>query len=231
MNKVNLYIGLISAFVSCGLFSQNNYSIQFSSVPFSKQPNIVNQCIWGTPIYGKIVLSKPLKNYAKKLDNYDMSGITDKEKYNTALNFMVCPKTEDISDRTNQMIKLVVSQQDLEAKTITFDVMPSEENASSFFITGFYSEFAKSKLIKYNPSEGTSSGEKIEFDIYLFEKEIGYGEKDVIENGTIKLANQVFVYLGKLAIDYSSVSDVREVMEWHDRSRIITEGVVEKYKN
>lgn len=231
MNKLNLYTVLLSVVISLNSFSQNANSIQFSAAPFSKQPNIANNFMWGTPIYGKIMMAMPLKNYVKKLDSYAMTDISDKEKYSSALNFMVCPKTEDINDRTYQMIQLVVSPQDLETKTIAFDVMPTEDNASSFFMTGFYSELAKSKLIKYDPSEGTSSGEKIEFDIYLFEKELGYGEKDVVMNGTIKIANQEFVHLGKLMIDYSSVTDVREVMEWHDKCRTIEEGVTEKYKN
>ncbi|MCD6018114.1 MAG: hypothetical protein K0S53_1235 [Bacteroidetes bacterium] len=49
-------------------------------------------------------------------------------------------------------------------------------------------------------------------------------------NGTIKIANQVFQYLGKLTIDYSSVTDVREVMEWHEKWQTITESVAERYK-
>lgn len=223
MNKLKLYLVLVSAFISSGLFSQNDNTIQFSSVPFSKDANSVSHFVWGTPIYGKIMMVKPLKNYVRKLDNYDMMNIVEKEKYSSALIFMVCPRTEDINDRTTHEIKLVVSQQDLEAKTIAFDVMPAEENASSFFITGFYSELANSKLIKYDPSEGTSSGEKIEFDIYLLEKEVGYGEEEKTENGRLKLANQVYLHLGKLIIDYSSVSDVREVT--------ITESIMAKYKN
>lgn len=230
MNKLKFYLVLVSAFIFNGLFSQNDNTIQFSSVPFSKEVNSVSHFVWGKPIYGKITMTKSLKNYAKKLDNYDMMNVVDKEKYSSALTFMVCPKTEDINDRTTQEIKLVVSQQDLEAKTIAFDLMPSEENASSIFITGFYAELANSKLIKYNPSEGTSSGEKIEFDVYLSEKEVGYGEEEVTGNGRLKLVNQIYLHLGKLTIDYSSVSDVREVMEWHDRSRTIKENVAEKYK-
>jgi hypothetical protein len=144
---------------------------------------------------------------------------------------MVCPKTEDIHDRTYQLIPLVVSQQDLESKTIVFDVMPSEENASSLFITGFYSELAKSKLIKYDASEGTSSGDKIEFDIYLFEKDLEYSEQETSANGRVKIGSQSFIHLGKLIIDYTSVSDVRQVMEWHDKSRKIKENIAEKYKN
>jgi hypothetical protein len=221
---------LFNLFFCVSLFSQNTPMLQFSPIPFSGQPKVSEYFEWGTPIYGKLTMPKPLKSYAKDLDNYDAGQIAEKDKYKKALSFMVCPSTEDVNDRTYALMQLVVSQQELEGRTVPFDVMPSPENASSFFFTGFYAELAKSKLITYDPSEGTSSGTKTEFNFYIYERDIPYGADETIASDAIKIANTVYRHIGKLTIDFTTVKDVREVMQWHDDSRAITESVAEKFK-
>lgn len=210
------------------LYSQKmKNTIQFSAKPLSANAEIAPEFKWGTGIYAKLTAEKPLKEYAKKFDDYDLMEMADKQTYSSYISFYVCPKTEIMGQRSWKEIKLVLTSEQLEKNTIEFDVMPLKTDASSFFKTGFYAELAKSSLIQYNSSEGTSKGEKTEFDIYLFERPTT--NKDNVDSKRI-FNFGVYLHLGQLTIDYSTVKDTREVMDWSAKCQEIMETIQSKYK-
>lgn len=201
-------------------------TIQFSTKPFPSN-EVTNEFKWGNTIYGKLTTEMPLKTYAKKLDDYDLMEITEKEKYSSFISFYVCPVTEVMGQRSWKEIKLVLTPEQLEKNTIDFDIMPSKTEASSFFKTGFYAELAKSGLISYDASAGISKGERTEFDIYLFERPKKMSEDT---DGKRVFNFGVYLHLGQLTIDYTSVKDTRDVMDWSSISQEIMENIQNKYK-
>ena len=226
--KKLFYTTITSLLLTTAIFSQKmKNNIQFSVKPFTANATVATDFNWGTGIYAKLTTDLALKEYAKKFDDYDLMEIVDKVKYGSYLSFYVCPKTEVMGQRSWKEIKLVLTPEQLEKNTFEFDVMPLKTEASSFFKTGFYTELAKSSLIQYDASEGTSKGEKIEFDIYLFERPNKMSE-DIDNERVFNFG--VYIHLGKLIIDYTTVKDTREVLDWSGKCQEIMESIQTKYK-
>jgi hypothetical protein len=213
------------------IFSQNiKTTIEFGSKPFSTNPKTEKEFKFGAPIYGKLTTSNPLKNYAKALDDYEIKDYGVSGVYSHYISFCVCPSDEDMDRRTSYQIEIFLTKEQLENNTINFDVMPSEEEASSIFKNGFDSELAKNNLVEYDPETGNSVGKKREFDIYLFERETKLSEENGFKNGILINNTGVYISLGKLIVDYSAITDSRDIMAWVDGYKLIQENILEKIK-
>ncbi len=211
------------------LIKQNK--IMFSATPFSYGGTEQKEFIWNTHIYGKISVKKPLKNFAKKADSYDLENLNINGVYTSYISLYCVPVEENIDMRSNTEIKLYLTDLELEQNEICIDIMPSELNATTFYSTDFSNELANTNLVKYNPKTGNSKGKKTKFKIYLHEELPSVSDEKMGEkNGRIVLYSGIYTTLGSLIIDFTSVTNNRELWDWKDLSTKITERIHSKYK-
>lgn len=140
--------------------------ITFSSKPFSKNGPIETEFKPNGPIYGQLKFTKAIKNYCKKLDAYDLSDKGVDGKYSHSLVFEIDGVNADLNNSHTQ-VTLYLKTSDLEKNTIDFDVLPDEDEASTFFGSGFYNGLTKGgDLYNYH-------GKKTEMVIRLVDDEKG----------------------------------------------------------
>lgn len=181
-------------------FAQNK--IIYSSSPFTDSTVPEKEFKANTPIYGRILLDKPLKQYCsdpeKKYGNVPsgymrLIGITPDNKRDEDGN--------DVYDETLIMTyQLYLTAQDLEKNYIDFDVMPSLADATSPYAdwTSFYYSFAKEDL---------NLGKKLHFGIKLY-KEYNQSNADIMELDAD----------GDLYIDYSASTPATQ-RQWFDQCK------------
>ncbi|MBI5541439.1 MAG: hypothetical protein HY951_15345 [Bacteroidia bacterium] len=204
--------------------------MEFSSKPFSKGGAEQKEFTWNTPIYGKISINKPLKNYAKKIDAYAMEKLHISGVYSSYISLYCIPTDEDIDRRTNVEITLYLTNSELEKNEINLDIMPVETEATTFYGTGFSDELARMGIVQYDPETEKTVGKKTEFKIYLHEDLPSVSQEEIgTKNGRIVLASGIYNTLGSITIDYTTVTDSREVGDWKDRCTAITDSIQSKY--
>ncbi len=137
-NQFNKLI-LITAMIAGQFCSVAQNKMVFSSKPFSQGGTEQTEFKAGTPIYGRIILDKPLKSYcknpAKRLDNVPQ---------NYARLISIKPVTRrddsDSEDSFDEVLgidyKMFLSFADLEKNYIDFDIMPTGAEATSEFTDG-----------------------------------------------------------------------------------------------
>jgi hypothetical protein len=203
----------------------------FSSKPFQKGGSEQKEFIWNTPIYGKININKPLKNYAKKIDDYAMEKLHISGVYSSYISLYCIPTDEDIDRRTNVEITLYLTDSELEKNVINIDIMPNEKDATTFYGTGFSDELAKMGIVQYDAETEKTVGKKTEFKIYLHENLPSVSNEELGEkNGRIVLNSGIYIFLGSLIVNYTTVTDSREIGEWKDRCTNITDSIHSKYE-
>ncbi|MDF2448574.1 MAG: hypothetical protein K0R26_1078 [Bacteroidota bacterium] len=182
MLKISGKVVLLFSFViQMGLSAQNK--MMFSSKPFAMGGTEQSEFKANTPIYGRIVLDKPLKQYcknpSKKYDNvpngyarkFCIKPTDRNEEYEVAF---------DAIFSTNYNIQLTFA--DLEKSYIDFDVMPSNEEATTVYEDweapfmsfanadlelGKKSHFAIQVYTEYNESNSDIIGLKSRGDLYI----------------------------------------------------------------
>lgn len=212
------------------LIAQNK--IVFSSKPLSTGGSEQKEFVWNTPIYAKINLDKPLKSYARKIDSYDLEKFKINGVYKSYISLFCVPKDENLDQRTNVEIKLFLTDSELEKNVVYIDIMPTAKDATSFYGTGFSDEIAKMGIVQYDVETEKTIGTKVEFKVYLFEElPIDSSEEKGEKNGRIVLFSGIYNTLGSFVVDYTSVSDSREIGDWKESCTIITDSINSKYKN
>lgn len=166
-------LSLIAIFVIQTLVSAQSKMI-FSSKPFSQGGIEQNEFKANTPIYGRVLLDKPLKDYcknpSKKYDNvpngyarkFCIKPTDRNEEYEVAFD-------EIFSNNYN--IQLTFS--DLDKSYVDFDIMPSNEDASTVYedFEGPFMSFANSDL---------AIGKKSHFAIQVY-SEYNESNSDITE--------------------------------------------------
>lgn len=189
------------------IYSQNK--MVFSSKPFSQGGTEQNEFKANTPIYGRIILEKPLKSYCnnptQKMDNVP-TGYARK--------FCIQPTNRNEEDEVaydeifsnNYLIYFTFS--DLEKSYIDFDIMPSNEDATTIYADweAFYWSFASSDL---------ELGKKSHFAIKVYSE---YNES----NSEI-MGLQSF---GELYVDYSA-STPETQKKWYEQCKIASQNARE----
>ena len=221
----------VATIILSPFFLNAQNKIVFSSKPFPKGGTAQKEFVWNTPIYAKITIDKPLKNYAKKIDDYDMEQLHVSGIYSSYISLYCIPVGEDINSRSNVEIKLYLTDSELAKNEISIDLMPAEKDASTFYGTGFSRELANTNVVEYNAETGNSVGKNTEFRVFLFEdlpsvSHVEYGE----QKDKIILYSGIYNILGSLFINYTSVTESRDVADWKDRCINITESINSKYK-
>ncbi|MEO5946790.1 MAG: hypothetical protein ABIP79_08240 [Chitinophagaceae bacterium] len=183
--------------------------ISFAATPFSANTPLQVEFKVGSPIYGRIKLDKPLKNYSRKLGAYELEKFGVESIYSDYIVFEVDP-IDASPERGHSQITLYLKPGDLAKNTIDFDVMPEKNAASTFFGTGFYSELADGKDL-YN-----YFGKKIEMKISI-------AEESKNSNPEVK------TILGSLIMDYSD-SDYRSISDLSTACKEIENNIQKKYK-
>lgn len=202
----------------------------FSSKPFPKGGAEQKEFIWNTPIYGKISINKPLKNYAKKIDAYALKKLHISGVYSSYISLYCIPTEEEIDRRTNIEITLYLTDSELENNVINLDIMPAETDANTFYGTGFSDEIARMGIVQYDAETEKTVGKKTEFKIYLHEELPSISNEEMGEkNGRIVLASGIYISLGSFIVDYTTVTDSREVDDWKERCTNITDSIHTKY--
>ena len=120
--------------------------IVFASKPFSTNPTPQTEFKANTPIYGRVILDKPLKDYCKNPSKH-MSNVPS----NYARFIGIAPEPQNDEEGNEKYDPLIgityemyLSFADLEKNYIDFDVMPKTEEATSEYSSGlaFYRSFA-----------------------------------------------------------------------------------------
>jgi hypothetical protein len=231
MKKIKLVLACICVLAFFGFYQLAVNKIVFGPEPFTKSSKEQNQYNWDAPIYAKLKVDQPLKHYAQKIGGYELERFNIKGVYSSYLKFMCIPDGEDENQRTNTEITLYLTDSELEKSEVNIDIMPSKNQASSFFGTGFSAELAKNDLVKYNVETGNSVGKKTGFTLYLYEREKGGSDGENGKSGNKLITNfGIYINLGKLVIDYTPVTDSREFMNWNRECEAITDSINSKYK-
>jgi hypothetical protein len=209
LNNMNLIKHITTAVLAFGcqlVFSQSK--MIFSSKPFSQGGTEEKEFKANTPIYGRIVLDKPLKDYCKSPDK-KMDNVP------TGYSRLICIKPvtrrEDTDDENSfdeifsYGYNMYLTFSDLDKSYIDFDIMPSIEDASSSYsdFTAPYWSFAKSDL---------TLGKKSHFAIKLYSE---YNESNA----------QIFDLksLGELYIDYTGSTEATQ-QKWYDQCKKASEN-------
>ncbi len=188
------------------IFAQSK--MVFSSKPFSQGGTEQTEFKAGTPIYGRIVLEKPLKDYCKsptkKMDNAPIGY---------ARLFCIKPVTRrEDTDEENSFdevfstgYNMYLTFSDLEKSYIDFDIMPGTEDATSYFedFLAFYWSYAKSDM---------DLGKKSHFAIKVYSE---YNESNA----------QIFDLksIGELYIDYTSATEASQE-KWYAQCKQASEN-------
>lgn len=127
--------------------AMNNISnkIVFSSQPFSKNPQPQSSFKAGTPIYGKLTLEKPLKDYCKPLDKDLYEYYKADKDVVRVLEFTISIKKGEGEYEAMPLKPLLfLNQSEIEKNVIEFDVTPANGESSSRYSSfeGFYRSFA-----------------------------------------------------------------------------------------
>lgn len=195
---------LVLIVIQYGLNAQNK--MIFSSKPFSQGGTEQKEFKANTPIYARIILEKPLKSFctnpSKKMDNVPVGY---------ARKFCIMPTNRDENDEVvydeifsnNYIIYLTFS--DLEKSYIDFDVMPSNEEATTIYSDweALYWSFAKSDL---------ELGKKSHFAIKVYSE---YNESNAEITGLNSFAD--------LYIDYSG-STLETQEKWYEQCKKASEN-------
>src|ERR1700741_1539860 len=109
--------------------------IVFASKPFSTNPTPQTEFKANTPIYGRVILDKPLKDYCKNPSKH-MSNVPS----NYARFIGIAPEPQNDEEGNEKYDPLIgityemyLSFADLEKNYIDFDVMPKTEEATSAY--------------------------------------------------------------------------------------------------
>ncbi|HLP14530.1 MAG TPA: hypothetical protein VK177_21545 [Flavobacteriales bacterium] len=117
----------------------------FASQPFSKNPQPQTDFKAGTPIYGKLTLEKPLKDYCKPLEKDLVEYYKADKDIVRVLEFTISiKKGEGEYEQMPLKPMLFLSQADIEKKEIEFDITPANGESASRYASfeGFYRSFA-----------------------------------------------------------------------------------------
>ncbi len=184
--------------------------IIYASQPFSTNPTEQKEFKANSPIYGRVVLDKPLKEYcklaSKHLDNVPSNfarliGLAPENQYDEEGN--------EKYDKTLVITyDLYLTFADLEKNYIDFDVMPTVADATSEYSSGlaFYRSFA---------DQETETGKKSHFGIRLFPE---YNESNAQIVG--------LTATGDFYIDYTA-SNYETVEQWANQCRKAQEAAKE----
>lgn len=210
MMKIKLV--LLSLFFGIQLFlhaQSSENKMAFSSQPFYKKTVEQHMFKMGSSIYCRLTLDKPLKSYSQKIHQYELDKFKISGIYTDFVAFQICPVGEDPTRRSNVEIKLYLKPVDLEKSTIDFDIMPSSNDASTFFGNFFYEELASSSAMY------SYFGKKIEININLVEPSKNYDLP-------------VQINVGSIIIDHTD-TNYENLAEWKEQCGIIGDSIQSLY--
>ncbi|HYG50656.1 MAG TPA: hypothetical protein VD905_07120, partial [Flavobacteriales bacterium] len=109
----------------------------FASQPFSKNPQPQADFKAGSPIYGKLSLEKPLKNYCKPLNKDLVEYYKADKDIVRVLEFTIhIKKGEGEYEKMPVAAELFLNQAELEKNVIEFDLAPANGESSSRYSFG-----------------------------------------------------------------------------------------------
>jgi hypothetical protein len=198
--KLSVFCIAIATMTLSQLTAQNK--IVFSSKPFSQGGTAEKEFKAGAPIYGRVILDKPLKDYCndseKKLDNVPNT-------FARQICFIPEPVYNEAGDEVYDEVTRIstikyLKSSELNNSFVDFDVMPTLENAASVYSScmGFGYIFAEN---------GMEVGKKKHYGI-MFYSEYNQSNANMIPlNAT-----------GELYIDYTAATS-STINNWFEQSR------------
>lgn len=139
--------------------------IELASAPFNTKPAAGNSfTAINDHIYGKLSLDKPLKNYISDLDSYQKGMQITPGTFVAKIMFRINFLDPELENAPYTVMELFLKESDLTKTELFFDIIPSEQLATSCYSAGFYDELASSsKVYRY-------CGTKKEMQIELYQK-------------------------------------------------------------
>lgn len=210
---MNFKITLISAAFAFSTIAAQN-KIIYSDKPFANGGAEKKEFKAGTPIYARIVLEKPLKDYCKnpgkKMDNVPQGYMRKIAVQPTAHNLDYEQTYDEI---TSSNYNILLTAGDLEKSFIDFDVMPSIAEATTTYEDwdSPYISFANADL---------ELGKKSHFAIKLYSE---YNES----NSEIKDLKAI----GDLYIDYSASTSATQEKWFNDCKKAREAATANALKN
>lgn len=188
--KNNFKIILLTAVLSLMCLTQNAQNkIVFANKPFSSNPSPISEFKHSTGIYGRLILEKPLGDYAINKANL-------KEQITLHFNFLL--KLEGVyTDFFKENGIIILTEKDLAKKEIDFDITPSKGTGTSTY-------FDDKEMYSGVVSGGLGDA-PVEYKLVL----------DELENANYPKVFNIEA-AGKFTVDYTSSSSDSQ-LDWRNQ--------------